>query len=55
MGMSEVYGARDDAESIATLPHALERGVDFLYLGLSEASVETLERASRVHPIAALR
>jgi aryl-alcohol dehydrogenase-like predicted oxidoreductase len=27
MGMSEFYGPRDDAESIATLHHALDRGV----------------------------
>lgn len=30
MGMSEFYGHRNDAESIATLEHALDRGVDFL-------------------------
>ena len=30
MGMSEFYGAHSDAESIATLQHALERGVNFL-------------------------
>ena len=30
MGMSEFYGAHDDAESIATLHHALECGVNFL-------------------------
>lgn len=30
MGMSEFYGPRDDAESIATLHRALELGVDFL-------------------------
>lgn len=30
MGMSEFYGARDDAESIATLHHALDRGLSFL-------------------------
>jgi aryl-alcohol dehydrogenase-like predicted oxidoreductase len=29
MGMSEFYGAHSDAESIATLHHALERGVTF--------------------------
>ncbi|HEY1606358.1 MAG TPA: aldo/keto reductase [Allosphingosinicella sp.] len=30
MGMSEFYGAADDAESIATIHHALDRGIDFL-------------------------
>ncbi|MES2570605.1 MAG: aldo/keto reductase [Verrucomicrobiota bacterium] len=30
MGMSEFYGTRDDAESIATLHAALDAGVDFL-------------------------
>lgn len=30
MGMSEFYGAGDEAESIATIHEALERGVDFL-------------------------
>lgn len=30
MGMSEFYGARDDAESIATIRHALDRGVNLL-------------------------
>ena len=30
MGMSDFYGARDDAESIATLHHALDRGLTFL-------------------------
>jgi aryl-alcohol dehydrogenase-like predicted oxidoreductase len=30
MGMSEFYGPRDDAESLATLHHALDRGVNFL-------------------------
>lgn len=30
MGMSDFYGARDDAESLATLHRALDRGVTFL-------------------------
>nr|WP_309601989.1 aldo/keto reductase [Sphingomonas sp.] len=30
MGMSEFYGSRDDAESIATIHHALDQGVNFL-------------------------
>ena len=30
MGMSEVYGSSDDQESIATIHHALDRGVTFL-------------------------
>ncbi len=30
MGMSDFYGARDDAESIATIQHALDRGVSLL-------------------------
>ncbi len=30
MGMSEFYGARDEAESIATIHRALDLGVDFL-------------------------
>jgi len=30
MGMSEFYGARDDAESLKTIDRALELGVDFL-------------------------
>jgi aryl-alcohol dehydrogenase-like predicted oxidoreductase len=30
MGMSDFYGARDDAESIATIHHALDRGANLL-------------------------
>lgn len=30
MGMSEFYGAGDDAESIATIHRAIDRGIDFL-------------------------
>ena len=30
MGMSAFYGARDDAESLATIAHALDRGLTFL-------------------------
>src|SRR5690348_2214305 len=30
MGMSEFYGQGDDSESIATIHHALDRGVTFL-------------------------
>ncbi len=30
MGMSDFYGPADEADSIATIHHALERGIDFL-------------------------
>lgn len=29
MGMSEFYGAHDDAESIATMHHAIDIGINF--------------------------
>jgi aryl-alcohol dehydrogenase-like predicted oxidoreductase len=32
MGMSEFYGETDDAESIATIHHAIERGVTLMKL-----------------------
>lgn len=30
MGMSEFYGARDDAESIRTIHHAIDKGINFI-------------------------
>jgi len=30
MGMSEFYGSSDDAESIKTIHHALDKGINFL-------------------------
>src|SRR3954470_12601541 len=30
MGMSEFYGARDEAEALATIDRALELGIDFI-------------------------
>src|SRR5580704_19797808 len=30
MGMSEFYGSTDEAESIATIQHALDQGINFL-------------------------
>lgn len=35
MGMSEFYGATDEAESIATIHRALELGVNFLDTSVS--------------------
>src|SRR5579863_2316777 len=33
MGMSGVYGASDDAESVATIRHAIDRGITLLDTG----------------------
>ena len=30
MGMSEFYGTHDDAESIRTIHHAIDKGVNFI-------------------------
>jgi aryl-alcohol dehydrogenase-like predicted oxidoreductase len=70
MGMSYAYGPTDETESIRVLRRYFELGGNFLdtaeiygpvaagkvrALGLSEANAETLRRAAKVHPIAALQ
>ena len=53
MGMSDFYGARDEAESVATINHALDRGVtlldtaDMYGVGLNEELVGRVVRTRR--------
>jgi aryl-alcohol dehydrogenase-like predicted oxidoreductase len=47
MGMSFAYGTPDDAESLATLHHALDRGVDFFDTAQSYAAGRNEELVGR--------
>src|SRR5688500_8597803 len=47
MGMSFAYGTPDDAESLATLHHALDRGVDFFDTAQSYAAGKNEELVGR--------
>ena len=61
MGMSEFYGASDDAESLATLEHALDRGVtlidtaDMYGLGKNEELIGPVVRARREEVVIATK
>src|SRR5438874_1647008 len=54
MGMSEFYGTPDEGETVGAMGELVEQG-KVRYLGLSEASPETIRRAHEVHPISALQ
>lgn len=56
MGMSALYGATDEAESIATIQRALELGCNFLDTSDMygpHTNEQLVGRAHAVHPIAA--
>src|SRR3954447_9765723 len=61
MGMSAFYGQRDDAESIATIHHALDRGItlldtaDMYGAGLNEELVGKAIRERRSEVILATK
>src|SRR6478672_11733593 len=61
MGMSEFYGAGSDEESIATIHHALDRGVNFLDtadmygVGRNEELVGRAIRGKREHYVIATK
>ena len=44
MGMSEFYGSGSEEESIATIHHALDRGVTFLDTGHDILDIRFLDR-----------